>query len=714
MEPIKGKELSAEVRPYQGKPGLYINGKPVYPMFYSLTDCPGGCWSWESLPQSSLKRFADTGVRLFQVDLFMEHVWPEEDVFDITPMQKQVQGVLKICPEAAVVVRLHVNAPRWWMDLHPEESVQYAGVTLREENTFPAVRRIIDDDLEPVQRNSMASDLWRETMSQKLARFCEEFSKTEEGNSLIGIHLACGVFGEWHYWGFFDYLPDVSQHMTEHFRRFLKERYQTDHALQKAWGQPEAALCDAKVPEAALRERTLDGIFRDPIQERQVIDYFECQHMCIVDRIEEFSKIVKDHWPRKLLTGVFYGYYFSMFDRMANGGHLEPERLLSSPYVDYLSAPQAYYENFRDMGECGISRGMLDSCRLHGKLFLDEMDQATCLDQLRTERGFKDRNPTISDTISIVRRNVFSSYLKGMGLWFYDFGPTNVCGWWDDPEILEDIHALHTLLAERYDLPLRELAQVLLVYDTKSFYHLASTPGQDPITDVMAVNRSSSEAYRAGAMIETVYFSDLEKMDFSRFKVVIFCNTCRMTQAQKRLVKEKIACEGRHLVWFGPAGYTDGKENRDEFVQECTGIRLVRTPLTEPPQIQTNEGELFGAGKEYAPFFTVDDSEAETLGYHCQTGKPAFVRKKQDGYTAWYASLPLNKRQLFQTIFRQAGVHLYSLQGDVYYDTGNLLMIHTKDGGKRQVLLQNQTQIDLELPPRSTTFYDAKTGERML
>ena len=30
------------------------------------------------------------------------------------------------CPEAAIVIRRHLNAPGWWAAAHPEELVRYA------------------------------------------------------------------------------------------------------------------------------------------------------------------------------------------------------------------------------------------------------------------------------------------------------------------------------------------------------------------------------------------------------------------------------------------------------------------------------------------------------------------------------------------------------------------------------------------------------------
>ena len=46
----------AEVKPYKGRPALYINDVPVVPQFYALTDRPTGNRSYEAGPSHTLGR----------------------------------------------------------------------------------------------------------------------------------------------------------------------------------------------------------------------------------------------------------------------------------------------------------------------------------------------------------------------------------------------------------------------------------------------------------------------------------------------------------------------------------------------------------------------------------------------------------------------------------------------------------------------------------
>lgn len=69
---------TGEVRPYVGRPTLFVDDQPVVPDFYALTHPYGARWSCEEVPKRNLKNFADLGFRLFQLDLYFEDIWRQE------------------------------------------------------------------------------------------------------------------------------------------------------------------------------------------------------------------------------------------------------------------------------------------------------------------------------------------------------------------------------------------------------------------------------------------------------------------------------------------------------------------------------------------------------------------------------------------------------------------------------------------------------------
>lgn len=704
--------LSGAVRMHLGKPTLFVNDDPVYPMFYSLTDCPGGRWSFEEMPQTSLRHFAQQGVRLFQVDLFFEQMFSEDGRFDVAVAQRQLRGVLDACPTAAVVIRLHVNSLRSWNRAHPEECCRYADLEADPTEPF-GLKRIIEWDNNHPLRHSMASKRWRDESTRMLQTFCREFSKTPEAGHLIGLHVAGGIYGEWHYWGFMENEPDTSTPMTAAFRNWLRGKYENDRALQEAWQDDAVTLDAATVPGTERRNQTKDGIFLDPRSQRRVIDYFECHHAVLADAMLHFCRVAKESWPRPLVIGVFYGYFFSCFGRQATGGHLQVERVLNSPYVDYLSAPMSYWGSAHGFGGSGHSRGVLGSAFRHGKLWLDEMDQNT---HLHTDKEFKTSDSTLEDDVARVRRNVAQSYTRGMGLWFYDFGPRTMSGWWSHPVLLEDIRRQREIYDGYSKRPFRREADVLVVYDAAVFHHTANSYKLDPI-QVQAMEEMTADLYHSGVVFDDAYLFDLDQVDLGQYKVVIFANTFLLDESKRRAIKDRAVKDGRHVIFNYMPGYADGQRLDVRFVQDVTGIKLEKfTPTTKPEMMVEHEDypKVRWAPWSAVPLLAVADDQATTIGRFAEGGQVALARKPVVGGTAWFSSIPLRTPELMRRIFREAGAHIYTDSGDTFYAGGGVVCLHTVEGGPREVALRNGRQVRLELSPRSTMLLDAETGQALL
>jgi hypothetical protein len=699
---------SALIRNHLGKPTLFIDDEPVYPIIYAITDMPGGRWSWEEVPQWNLKQFHLADFNLYQVDVWLESLWLPDGTLDVSLAQRQIRGVLNIDPNASIMIRLHVNAPRWWQNQHPEECTQFADTVAVPQNAW-GMPRGVQGDLNPFLRHSFASRKYLKDCGEKLEEFCQKFAKTAEGNSLVGLHIADGVFHEWHYWAFFEHYPDTGPAMTQYFSTWLKEKYKTDKALRIAWNDPQITFATATVP-GKERLKTNAGVFRDPLTERKMIDYVEAQHESISDAVIHFCKITKENWPRPLITGVFYGYFFTMFGRQAAGGHLKVSDVLESPYVDYLSAPLSYQSYCRDLGGSGQSRGIIESCRLNGKLWLDEMDQTTTIDQDGENLFIKD----LSGDVAKIRRNIAQSFTRGMGAWYYDFGIKTVRGWWGHPQLMSEIKNLNNIFKRYHQQVYASHADVLFVYDTDSYYYLGYDFNTDPVSPA-AIDLPSATAYHSGAIFHMIYLHDIEKTDMTKYKVVVFSNTFYLTESQKKYIRKNVATDGRHIIWNYLPGYTNGKKLDINFVSDVTGISLKLSTTGVKPAVRITahgfpETEL-KIGALVNPLPIIVDSKAVPLGYfEHDPNSVAFAVKELQNSTSWTSSIPLSDPAIFRTIFKKAGVHIYSDDGDVIYDGGGIFSVHTVEGGRRIFTLRNGKKVEVVLPRHSTTLFDSNTG----
>jgi hypothetical protein len=472
---------------------------------------------------------------------------------------------------------------------------------------------------------------------------------------------------------------------------------------------------------------TTAGVFRDPVREQRVIDYFTCVHELVAENILLYARTVKESWPRPIVTGTFYGYYFSVFGRQAAGGHLALHRILRSPYVDYLSGPQAYEPEAIKNGDPYRSRSLLLSIRLNGKLWLDEMDVDDNIPIPKTPR----HDLLARNSVANVRRNVLFGLTKGTGMWFYDFGVGGVDldevrpigrgsrGTWDHPWVLRDIRAMKELgeraLRERY----QSGADVLFVYDTKSFFNTASLRGTDPVSNTL-IDYATLQAFRSGVVFDAVHIDDLELVDLTPYRVVVFGNTFLLTAQQRKQIAKRVARDGRTLIWFYAPGLLDGETIDEERIATTSGIRVVRTSLVRVPEIALKKP--FDSSTTYTvgnlplvPVFAVDDVDAQTSGIFTETGQPAVARKIFQNHVAWYVGLPNTGAEPLRTILSQSGAHVYSSQGDIVYDGGGVVVVHMREGGEHRVVLRNGKELIFILPEGATTLaLDSATGDVLL
>jgi hypothetical protein len=724
MHPLGAVPLSSRVGEHNGRMMVFLNGRPEIPVVYALTDVPGGRWSWEELPRHNIRQFVNAGVRLYQVDLFLDHLWMEDGRIDITLAQRQIAGIVEVCPEAGVFIRLHVSPPRWWTKQHPEEWVKYADAGYMDESDegFP---RIIEEDNFPVRRVSMASARWRLEAGSALSAILQALSRTPEGNSLAGIQVAGGIYGEWHNWGFFRNEPDTSTSMQEHFRAWLKHRYGTDAALRAAWRREGATFVGARVPTMEER-RTLLGVFRDPGREAKASDYYRCVHELVADNILWFARIVKEAWPRPIVVGTFYGYYFSTFGRQAAGGHLELQRVLDSPHIDYLSGPQAYEPEALKLGDPYRSRSLITTVRLHRKLWLDEMDAEPTIPIPRDPRY----ELHLRNAIAAVRRNMAFTFTKGMGLWFYDFGVGGVDldgfransrgsrGTWDHSAVLDEIAGVKKLLEDRSKGAYRSDADVLFVYDTESYYHTASLRGSDPVSTAI-VDFASLAAFRSGVVFDPVHLSDLLRIDLAPYRTVVFGNTFVLDATQRRYIKDRVARDNRTLVWMYAPGYSDGKTLEIGRISDLTGIRVKFCRQGTRPAVTVRmDGDsavTYALADTLAPLFAVEDPRAVVLGNYEGTGEAALAKRSFADHTSWYIGLPGRGPEPLRTILRGSGAHVYGSKGEIVYSGGGVLSIHVRDGGKHTITLRSGREVTFDLPEgASTLLLDPENGELLV
>ena len=710
---------SSEINSSSKSPALYVDGKRRVPVLYGLSDFPGASAN-TAYAQRNIDNFAGEGIHFVTVDVKLCYGWHKHDEFEWESMAAQIDAALEADPKTGVLLRLHVNPPYWWIRDNPDECVKFRD---REPIDNGEQQRIIDHDMDYHLRASVASEKWREEAGEKLKIFCENIWNTPLGEAVLGIQVAYGLFGEWSNFG-----PDRSKPMIKRYRRYLKEKYQTDENLQKAWGNPNVTLENAHyAPE--VEQHGDDGVFRDPVKSREIIDSQMCLSMVIPEAIIHFCEIAKKSWGRPVLVGAFNGYYIAVSNQNRPiSGQMMPSMLYERrDCVNFLCGPMPYLQNRMPEGT-PMQRAPLESHRLRDMLWLTEMDvyPAGTADFIG---GDPDR---IDESIGQLRRNVLLSLLKGHGMWYYDHRivPTDVInakyewqkriyvpigaknpylsnkfikkGWWERKEFLSEIGKLQKL-AEKYTLgEYRPGSDVLVVYNSYVHFHMSRV--------VDAEYEVQEAVARCGVAYDCIYLTELDVCDIDRYKAVIFANAYHLTSSQRELIKEK--CKGKQIVWLYGAGFSDDSTLGEDNIKDITSIDVCRTEKTYSSYSNISEDKVDFPPQyiDFNPMFAVCDKEAEPLAYYTGTQMVAAARKGDN----WYFGVPLFDKENALKIMKTAGAHIYCDSQDPVIAGNGLVAINTYEGGKREINLKNGKVISVELAPYETPIFDAESGERLL
>lgn len=724
--------VHARVVVRSGRATLMLNDKPTAPLFYALPDCPGARWTWEEVPSRNIGLFAAQGVRLFQAGVFLEHMVGADGKLDISLARRQVAGILAVCPEAKVMLRVHLHTPPEWWAANPDECVGYADGPATPETRWGLERPIGRDNEHPV-RASFYSEKWRAWARGHLRAFCAELSGTREGAAVFALQVAYGVYGEWHQFGFFSHEPDTGPAATAAFRTWLQGRYGEEAALATAWDRPGLRWADAACPDAAARARADIAGLRDPRRQRAVVDYYTFLHEGLADAIIMMAQAVREAWGRPVVTATFFGYYYCMFGRQAAGGHLALARVLASPHVDCLCASPTYTPTAMPLGGTGHSKSLVDAVRRAGKLWLDEMDRATSVSGCPWDRSF---TSTIPDDIAVLRRNLLQPATRGGGAWCFDFGPlagtpsfarVGLMGWWDQPQLQEEIGRLQALIASRQERPYRRAADVLVLHDPWAFAHLAANP-HDPkklVFGVMPVSETDpvsprlvdgvAEAlYQSGLIHDDALLSELPGLDLSPYRMVVLAMAPVLDAAQRRLLREKVAAAGRHLVLLGYCGWSDGQLMGPQVAGDWSGLPVRAHDLAAPQHTLSLDGveeQQTLPGPFTVPAFAA--GAGQVVGRWAD-GEPSAVCRTEPAATWWAFGLPPNRPAFWRALGRRAGCLVVNDHDETTLLGDGLLVVHTVSGGARELRLPAGIVVRAELPPRSTTVFDAETGARLL
>jgi hypothetical protein len=521
-------------------------------------------------------------------------------------------------------------------------------------------------------------------------------------------------------------VEDYSPTAKTAFRRWLRDKYKTDDALRRAWGDPQTRLVSAEPPDEKARYTTTHGIFFDPAISRRVPDYFDFYNDSVASVLIENCRWLQEITHRQKITGGFYGYLWCNYPHLSavHSGQLGLTKVLAAPEVNFLASPYTY--DNKQIGGPNNSQSLPEAAQMHGKLYFNEVDTETHLLQRQWRWGNSLHLPVnFNETRGLFIRDYSYSLTKGFGLWWTDLHGGN----FHDDRIIRLLDALRQVDMQSLDANKKSNAEIAVVLDESGFLYCGDG---EPLFNALLTAQKQWQLGFLGAPWEPQLLSDIDNPNLKNYKLYFFLNTFHVTPAQRDAIHAKLKRNHATAVWVYAPGYITGKLSVGSMTA-LTGIKLAEsmTPgelhvdITNTNSAYTRglRNSAYGTdvnvkgiiryydhqaylkdprdprlqrdlpGFRISPRFFGADPDAAVLGKLAGLEQPGLLVKKQTGWTSLYSSAPILPVDLLRNIARAAGCHIYSDAGDVVSAGGDFLSVYAPGGGSRRIMLPRPSRV---------------------
>ncbi|MBQ6533964.1 MAG: hypothetical protein IJI37_02240, partial [Opitutales bacterium] len=234
-----------------------------------------------------------------------------------------------------------------------------------------------------------------------------------------------------------------------------------------------------------------------------------------------------------------------------------------------------------------------------------------------------------ADTNAILKREFSLAAVMHNSLWCFDMWG----GVFSTPETMALVKRAHEIWNAHKDDNLPVRAEIVCVYD----------PASAPYAQQMQFIHMKHILFSCGAPFDNIFFDDVSKVDFSKYKVVVFPHSWEITPEKKKILDQYVFTGGKTVITTEGFGITDGKKLDPSFTEKLTGFKYKSEGVNS---------------------------------------------KDMGGWTSVYAGSKTNfSGQNFMDIIKRAGVHTYTDEPLPVYANEKLVAVHVKDGGKKTIYL---------------------------
>jgi len=684
------KVTGCGIRPY-----FVVNGRKYAPIYYLLS----GRFAAEPASRDWMIRNARaSGCEIMRFAALFDEFWKSEDSFDFSALDRRLETVDFCAPGTKIIINVKTAMPTWWLKKNPDDMTAYFGGK-------PPHRQ--------KDRQALASKKWLEDARIPIRALIRHLKESPYADRVIGLALSEGWNSEW-FWSYSDdnqrsamagYSP--ADHAT--FRSYLKERYQTDGALQKAWNMPGITIDTAPMPTEKQWSKGNVGILLDPQKDMQLIDWFRFRSRSLGEAITTLARYVKEETGGKWLAGAYYGYFLAfsnIFNRLQTVGHLDIERVARSPFVDFLTAPSFY--TWRRSGQSDAIMQLAESFTSHGKLIIVEQDLRT----FGETSNYEIKNGMLStpdQSVGALDRSIALTMTRGVGTHWLEMYEN----WFREPLLIQVMNegkrAYEALGPVKGTTPV----EVALVSDPASAMFTQLNAGNG--LHVASVGEMQRRFAEAAVSFRQVLLRDLmdDKL-IPAHKFYIVNNLVMLDAADRRALMDRFKREKATVLWLYAAGVTTPvKGPSAEKMSDFLGIRFKMENVVSRPQLTLKPGYGVERAVNFntsAPWFIPVSGFDEVIGTLAD-GSPGLVKWSKDGVTHYFSTLMNLPPKLIRALTEKSGVHVYAKSDDTILVGNDVVALHAKNSGMKSISLPSGCVMRAVLGPIKGEYHSGEKFE---
>lgn len=696
---------TSEIKTVKGKPTIYVNGEAKAPLFYLS---PAGDLWWdmekeeEYMEHSETEFYVTNTIYLNKNGNRTDPIWLDADTIDYDTFDRYIYEPLSAEPDALLVVAIGMQAPDWWLDQNPDEVIQIYDSKTGEINP-PATRAA-----------SFSSESYREDAGKVLEKLIDHMMEMPYASHIVGVKIQDGETQEYMTEGVEDWkIGDFSKASLRGFRKYLKETYKTNKALQEAYHDPDVTFKNVTVPTWDDRAKvwlTKDGKGQtgilDAASNRWTIDYNYYLGKVATDTFLHYAQIIKETSGNKLLAGAYHGYTWA-FATPAGTGSTHPaiQDVLKSPYVDFICSPFVYGE--RDKGENAAYDAMMDGAQAAGKLYILEIDTRSVFE---TATGNADWDAdvgycyTMEETIQSLKRDIGGLIAKGAGFWLFNmYG-----GWWYDEQIYDYIKEIKEEMYFNTYINSETASDIAIFVDEMLYQYTSAKDTYGTYqTLYFLFNQQRRNLGTIGAGYDTYNVSDLVNGYVKKdYKINVMLSPYEITEDERAAIEKHLMKDGKILLWIYLPGLSDGKKNDLKNIEKLTGFKVGYEnrrgllngafvsghTLTKGIEDYAYGNDLDSPQDSAGPLPYIDlngDSKAVELATCVfDDTKTAMAMKDMGEWTSIYSTVMNLPSGFFRNLLKYVDGQIYSdNESDIIQASSAYLNVYSLYGGTRTITL---------------------------